>query len=231
MKYIKSILILSFLLFPIPKAYSQEVSPTPSSASQYNYNIPATTPTATPVTPSTFPLSTTSSTSTPTFPAFPTNPAQSLLPSWSVGNTGSTSYSGTGMNGGSYSGSSTFGNTYNSSGYNFPNQSGSCGIGGYADIVTGKTGANSLSSSADLNANAMAARVGISISSQPCMDYSKIEKQRSDTEVGKTKAQEEGQTKRRCVEAITEAGKLPPTPQSQKAMENLMIICTSVMKG
>jgi hypothetical protein len=176
------------------------------------------------------PPATTYPAQSPAFPTYPSNPAQSLLPTWSVGNTGSTSYSGTGMNG-SYSGTSTFGNTYNSSGYNFPNQSGSCGVGAYVDIVGGQSGANSNSSLADLNANAIAGRVGVSFSAQPCIDYTKIEKQRSETEIGKAKAQEEGMTKRRCVEAITETGKLPNSPQSQKAMENLMIICTPVMKG
>lgn len=221
MKLSQSLIVLVTFLACSTQVLAQD-STTPSPTGSYNYGSQATTPTQ-PT--SIYPASTSSS-----FPSFPSNPAQSLLPAWSVGNTGSTSYSGTGTNG-SYSGTSTFGNTYNSSGYNFPNQSGSCGISAYVDGIGGKSGANSLSSSADLNANAMAARVGVSISSQPCIDYGQIEKQRSATEISKAKVQEEGMTKRRCVEAVTETGKLPITPQSQKAMENLMIICTPLMKG
>jgi hypothetical protein len=205
MKYLLRVIVFGIILFPDCIAFGQDAYSTPP-AGAYNSVAPA-------------------------FPTYPSNPAQSLLPSWSVGNTGSSSYSGTGMNGGSYSGTSTFGNTYNSSGYNFPNQTGSCGIGAYADVVGGKSGANSASTSAGLNANAMAARVGISISSQQCLDYAKIDKQRSDTEIAKTKAQEEGLTKRRCVKAITETGKLPVTPQSKSAMDNLMTICIPLLKG
>ncbi|MBC7471834.1 MAG: hypothetical protein H7196_01010 [candidate division SR1 bacterium] len=220
MKLIQSLIV--FVTFVTCSAQVLAQNSTTSNPTSYsNYGSQATTP-AQPALP--YPASNSS------FPYFPSNPAQSLLPAWSVGNTGSTSYSGSGMNG-SYSGTSTFGNTYNSSGYNFPNQSGSCGVSLYADAIGGKSGANSLSSSADLNTNAMAARVGVSISSQPCLDFGQIEKQRSTTEISKAKVQEEGLTKRRCVEAITETGKLPITPQSQKAMENLMIICAPLMKG
>lgn len=219
MKLSQSLIVFVTLLTCSSQVLAQD-STTPSPTGSYNYGSQV----ATPIQPtSPYPASN-------SFPSFPSNPAQSLLPAWSVGNTGSTSYSGTGTNG-SYSGTSTFGSSYNSSGYNFPNQSGSCGISAYVDAIGGKSGANSLSSSADLATNAMAARVGISISSQSCIDYGQIEKQRSTTEISKTKVQEEGMTKRRCVEAITETGKQPVTPQSQKAMESLMVICTPLIKG
>ncbi len=167
---------------------------------------------------------------TPSFPTFPSSPAQNLLPTWSVGNTGSSSYSGSFGTGNSYSGSNSYNNSFSSSGYNFPTQSGNCGVTAYLDAIGAKSGALSNSSSADLNVDAVAGRVGVNFSQQKCIDYLKIDQARSKTEIEKTGIVERETSRRRCAEAITEAGRLPPTPQSEKAMSNLMLLCANVMK-
>jgi hypothetical protein len=194
-------------------------------------NPGATMPTGSPLT--TYPTTTPSS--SPSFPTFPSSPASSLLPQWSVGNSGSASYSGSnygntnGQFGGGYSGSGSYSNSFSGSGYNFPNQQGACGVSGYIDAVGAKSGAVSGSSNADLNIDAIAGRVGVSFSAQKCIDYLKIDKARGEVEVRKVQASEREISRRRCIEAITETGRMPSSPQAEKAMSNLMIVCSGVL--
>ncbi len=212
-------------------ASAQMTTDSPTNTNQFGSGT--TPPVGSSPTSSTYPGSTTST----SFPSFPQSPAQALLPSWSVGSNGSSSYSGSFGNsgqygGGSYSGSSNYGNSFSGSGYNFPNQQGVCGFSAYLDAIGAQASAVSKSTPADVGVDAVAGRVGVSFSSQKCINYLKIEEIRSKTEIGKVSAAEKEVSRRRCIEATAELGRSGSTnpTTTELAMKNIMTLCTGLLE-
>jgi hypothetical protein len=157
-----------------------------------------------------YPSGSNTTTTTPNqFPLIPANPANSLLPAWSVGGSGSGSYSGSnyGYNtGNNYSGSSSY--SYNSNGYNFPNNNGQCGFSTYADASKANTGASSDSNNVDLNSNGFVARVGVSMNQQKCINHQDLMNTQSQTEQRKAEIIELGQSQRMCIQSIVETKRI-----------------------
>jgi hypothetical protein len=230
--------VLGFLLVQVTPAFAQTSDPgsqsnsnpaTPYQSSGYSYGQPTTQNSS-----YSFPNST-GNTTTPqqsgnSFPTFqqPNNSgASSLLPQWSVGvgNSGNSNNYGSGntYNGNYFGGSSNY-NGGNSGGYNYPSV-GNCGISGYADVAGFKTGTSSESAKADLSQDGLAGRVGLTISSQKCLNHEKFLKLQLEGEARKIQITENGQTHRRCVEAVFEATKM------DKNTENLMALCKPLLES
>ena len=157
-----------------------------------------------------------------------TSPAPtSLIPAFNsnvVNN--NNSINGFGNNVGNNPNNGAFGNNGNQvntgyGGYNggqsYGSQSSNCGTVGFIGVAGGRGDAIGNTQSA------VSIQGGWTFNEQRCVDQKEMDQARSATELAR-----EGQVTRRwCVGAMLEAGKLPPSPQTDIATKHIMSLCTA----